>query len=170
MTAAGPVLRDIHLPPASWWPPAPGWWLLAALVLAAGALVAVWCVYRRRRGALRALLREIDGLELAYARDADSARLADQASRVLRRVARRVEPRAASANGAEWRVFVHKYAHAEATRQALDALLDVRFRVTPVLDAPALCGALRVWCRAALRRRPVRSPRTSIVAHGGAAP
>lgn len=170
MTAAGPVLRDIHLPPASWWPPAPGWWLLAALALVAGALVAAWFAYRRHHGTLRALLREIDGLELAYARDADSTRLADQASRVLRRVARRVEPRAASANGVEWRVFVHKYAHAEATRQALDALLDVRFRVAPVLDVSALCGALRVWCRAALRRRPVRSPRAPIIAHDGAAP
>jgi hypothetical protein len=170
MTAAGPVLRDIHLPPASWWPPAPGWWLLAALVLVAGALVVAWCVYRRRRGALNALLREIDGLEPAYARYADSVRLADQASRVLRRVARRVEPRAASTNGSAWRAFVHKYAQGDVTRQALDALLDARFRVAPVLDASALCAALRAWCRAALRRRPARSPRTPIITHDGTAP
>jgi hypothetical protein len=169
MTAAGPVLRDIHLPPAAWWPPAPGWWLLAVLVLVTGALVAAWFVYRRRHGTLRALLREIDALELAYPRDADSARLADQASRLLRRVARRVEPRAASANGSAWRAFVHKYAHADATRQALDALLDVRFRVTPGLDASALCAALRAWCRAALRRRPARSPQAPVTACGGAA-
>ena len=169
MTAMGPVLRDIHLPPASWWPPAPGWWLLAVLVLVAGALVAAWFVYRRRHVALRALLREIDGLELAYARDADCARLADRASRVLRRVARRIESPAASANGSAWRAFVQKYAHAEATREALDALLDVRFRVAPVLDVSALCGALRAWCRAALRRRPVRSPRAPVTARHGAA-
>lgn len=157
MTAAGPALRDIHLPSAAWWPLAPGWWLLAALVLVIGVLGAAWFVSRRRHGALRALLREIDALELAHARAADSARLADQASRVLRRVARRVDPSAASANGSTWRAFVHQYARDDATRQALDALLDARFRPTPGLDAATLCAALRAWSRAALRTR-ARAP------------
>lgn len=156
MIAAGPTLRDIHLPPAAWWPLAPGWWLLAALVIVAGVLVAAWLVARRRRGSLRALLHEIDDLERTYTRAADADVLIDHASRILRRVARRIEPPAASTSGEAWRTFVQRYAHAEATRDALDALLDARYRAGAALAAPALCCALRAWCRAALRRRPVR--------------
>src|SRR6185312_9170830 len=47
--STGPVLRDIHLPPAPpWWPPAPGWWLLAALVLL-GCIALAWLWRRQRR-------------------------------------------------------------------------------------------------------------------------
>ena len=152
MNAGGPVLRDIHLPPAAWWPPAPGWWLLAALVLLLAA-AGIWLANRRvRRRPLAVALREIDRLAATFAGDGDMAALADAASRLLRRVARRIDPVAASASGTAWRTFVHANTHDAAVRKVLDDLIDARFRAHPELDAPTLCAALRVWCKNALRR------------------
>jgi hypothetical protein len=105
---------------------------------------------------LRAALREIAALETAYAHDGDVVRLTDDASRLLRRVARRVDPAVASRNDAVWRTFLHCHACNATTRRALDALTDARVRACPALDAPALFAALRVWCRDALRARTMR--------------
>lgn len=151
MNGNGPVLRDIHLPDAAWWPPAPGWWIVAALVVLASGIIAALLWRRARLRVRRAALREIDSLEAAYARDADAARLADGASRLLRRVARLVEPEAASLAGEAWRAFLHRHARTEATRAALDRLLAARYLARPGLDAPALLAALRAWCGSALR-------------------
>jgi hypothetical protein len=149
------VLKDIHLPPANWWPPAPGWWLLAVLLLlVVGALA--WWLWRSVRGTtLRAALREVDALQAAHARDGNAALLADGASQLMRRVALRVAPGAAAQTGAAWRAFVFAHAPDEGTGRALDALSGERFRPQPKLDAQALLAALRAWCRNALRpRRP----------------
>lgn len=153
MTAEGPVLRDIHLPTAGWWPPAPVWWLLAALLLFGAAGIA-WLLWRHaRRRPLRAALREIGILESSFARDGDVAWLADAASRLLRRIARRIDPVAASRSGEAWRAFVHRHANDAGTRKILDELIEARFRAQPALDVPALMAALRAWCREALRGR-----------------
>lgn len=149
----GPVLRDIHVPAASWWPLAPGWWLLLAVVVLIFALVVAWRILHRRGGRLRAALREIDLLEAAHARDHDAARLVDGASRLLRRVALRTAPAAAAQDGAAWRSFVHAHARDAAARRTLDALAAQRFRAQPSLDVSALLEALRAWCRNALRTR-----------------
>lgn len=154
MSVDGPVLRDIHLPPsAAWWPPAPGWWLLAALVglaFVAGA----WMLRRRRhRRPLAVALHTIDQLAAAFDQDGDATALADGASRLLRRVARRVEPAAASASGETWRAFVRANARDDATGDALEALLAARYRARPELDAEALLTGLRAWCRSALGKR-----------------
>lgn len=151
MNDSGPALRDIHLPPARWWPPAPGWWLLLLVVIALGVGVAWWWRRRARRRPLRSILREIDAIEAAYASNGDDARVAEAASRLLRRLARRIDPASATQSGATWHEFVHRYARDAATRQALDSLMDVRFRAHPALDVPAVTAALRAWCRAALR-------------------
>lgn len=156
MTAEGPVLRDIHLPPASWWPPAPGWWLLALVVVATAACIAWWLRRRRRRGPLHAALREIDAIESAYATSRDTARVADECSRLLRRVACRIDPFAASTTGTPWREFLHRHAHDDATRRALDDLDDTRFRANPELDTQALFVAMQTWCRVALWHRDNR--------------
>lgn len=154
MNASGPVLRDIQLPPAAWWPPAPGWWIVAALVLLAVGLAA-WLLWRHGRQRLRrAALREVDMLAAAYTRDGDDAKLADGASRLLRRVARVVEADAASQSGETWRGFLHRYARDAATREALDRLVATRYVAQPTLDVPALLAALRAWCGDALRHRP----------------
>lgn len=152
---SGPVLRDIHLPPAHWWPLALGWWLLAVVLLLAAIGVAWWLRRMARGNPLRAVLREIDALEGAHARDGNAARLADQASQLMRRVALRVAPDVAAQTGATWRAFVGLYAPDETTRHALDALASERFRAQPMLDAPALLAALRAWCRDALRTRAI---------------
>lgn len=160
----GPVLRDIHLPPAPWWPLAPGWWALLAVLLLAALGVAWWLHRRAQRGPLRAALREIDTLVAAHAVDGSDDRLADGASRLLRRVASRIDPAAAAQDGAAWITFVHTHARDADTRHALDALAAERFRACPSLDAPALLQALRTWCRAALS---ARAP-ASFLGKGGA--
>ncbi|MGH8152027.1 MAG: DUF4381 family protein [Rhodanobacteraceae bacterium] len=154
----GPVLRDIHLPPAGWWPPGPGWWIVAGLVAAICLLVVASLAWRRRRAPLRAALREIGALAAAFGRDGDAAKLADGASRLLRRIARRIDPAVAARGGGEWRAFLRRYARNDTTRAALDQLVEARFRVAPSFEALALLAALRVWCRRALRERP-SSPR-----------
>jgi hypothetical protein len=151
MSDSGPVLRDIHLPSAGWWPLAPGWWLLLLAVVALAVGVAWWWRQRTRWRPLQSILREIDAIEAAHAIDRDDARAAEEASRVLRRVARRIDPTVAAQSGATWRAFVHSCAPDAATRQALDTLMDIRFRAFPTLEVPALTKALRAWCRTALR-------------------
>jgi hypothetical protein len=84
--------------------------------------------------------------------------MADACSRLLRRVARRIDPAAMSATGAAWRAFLHRHARDAVTRQALDDLDGARFRADPALDAPALYAALRSWCRVALRHREGQWP------------
>jgi hypothetical protein len=161
MNDTGPVLRDIHLPPPAWWPPAPGWWLLALVAAVAAVGVAWWWRRRERRRPLRSVLREIHAIEAAHADHRDDARVAEQASRLLRRVARRIDPVAATRNGDAWRAFVHRHAPEAKTREALDSLMDVRFHAHPVLDMPAVTAALRAWCRTALctpRTRRLKKP------------
>jgi hypothetical protein len=156
----GPVLRDIHLPPAAWWPPAPGWWIVAALVVLTSCATG-WLLWRRvRQRARRAALREVDALAAAYGNDGDTARLADGASRLLRRAARVIEPGAASLSGEAWRAFLHRHARDPETRAALDRLVVARYLARPALDGSALVTALRAWCRHALpgRRHRARHP------------
>lgn len=96
------VLRDIHQPPPPpWWPPAPGWWLLAALVLA----LAAWGAWRgwRRRARRRALAAWFDrALAEAGSPPAQVAAI----SELLRRAARRLDPRADRLQGEEWLAFL----------------------------------------------------------------
>jgi len=151
MSVDGPSLRDIHLPSAAWWPLAPGWWVVVASIVLL-VVVAAWSMRRRKRHRPLAMaLQEIDVLAATFARNGDTAELADGASRLLRRVGRKVDPAIASRSGEAWRTFVQAHAHDADVRATLDGLLDARFRARPVLDAPALLAALRAWCGNALR-------------------
>lgn len=149
----GPVLRDIHLPSAPWWPLAPGWWALAAVVALLAVGVAWWLRRQASRRPLRAALREVDALAASHAADGDDAGLADGASRLLRRIALRIDPGAAAQTGAAWSAFVAAHARDASTRRALAALAAQRFRAQPAVDAPLLLVALRTWCRDALSGR-----------------
>lgn len=151
MSAAGPALRDIHLPPAPWWPPAPGWWILAALILIL-ALIAAWWLRRRTQDSIAQLVqREIALLESNFARSQDTAALAAGASRLLRRVALRIEPAAAVAGGDVWRAFLHRRAGNDQDAAMLDTLATASFQRHPQIDAASLLDALRSWCMRALR-------------------
>lgn len=170
MNDNGPVLRDIHLPPAGWWPPAAGWWLLVLVVIVLAGGAAWWWRRRARQRPLRSILREIDAIEAAHADHRDDTRVAEEASRLLRRVARRLDPAVASQTGPAWRAFVQRHAHDAATWHALDGLMDVRFRAHPAFDIPAVASALRAWCRAALRVPHARRFRKPAVVRSAATP
>lgn len=150
-----PVLRDIHVPSAAWWPLAPGWWIVAGLVLLLGVLIA-WLLWRHAKGRVaRAALREVDRMQAAFVRDRDLAALVASASRLLRRIALRMDPVAASSRGEAWRAFLHERTRDAWVAAALDRLVDAPFRVHPAVDASELLRALRQWCKQALR-----TPRT----------
>jgi len=108
MSTAGPVLRDIHLPPApSWWPPAPGWWLLAVLLVFA----VLWLLRRWRRRVRLQRQRELLRREWQRAWDAhpparEPAALVAALSLLLRRSARRYAPHALSLQGEPWLDFL----------------------------------------------------------------
>lgn len=159
MSPEGPVLRDIHVPPAAWWPLAPGVWLLVVVLALCIAATLWWLLRRARRRPLVAALREVDRIAAVYAANGDAANVADGASRLLRRIACRIDPAAASQGGEAWRAFVHGQAPDAATRDALDGLVDARFRAHPEVDVPAVLSALRAWCGRALRPRGVRAAR-----------
>lgn len=118
-------LRDIHLPPAPpWWPPAPGWWWLAAAVAAVLAFV-IARQWRRRRRRL-ALARLFDD---AVARSPTPAARIGAMSELLRRVARRVDPAAATFAGDDWLRFLDRGRATHDFQSGAGALLrDGAFR------------------------------------------
>lgn len=150
--ATGPVLRDIHVPPAPpWWPPAPGWWALAVVVLLGASAAIVW--WRRRRGVQRriaAVLAELDALAAQHARDGDDAALAAGLHRLLRRAARRRDAAAAHASGEAWRHLLAQVPTDASTLATLLVLDQAVYRPLPFDQAAALT-AVRHWLTAALR-------------------
>ena len=148
---SGPVLRDIHLPPApGWWPPAPGWWMLAALVvvLAAGALYKLHKMRKRRRHE-RAVLGELDACIAAHR--GEPAALAAALSRFLRRLALR-DAHAAAHAGERWLEYLDARGGGEEFRHGAGrVLLDAPFRARADFDSAALIALVRRYVRNALQ-------------------
>jgi hypothetical protein len=161
--AQGPVLRDIHLPPAPhWWPPAPGWWLLAALLV----VVAVFLTLRLRRVHRTARWRrrirtEIDRIAGRHAAQADDVRLATELSAVLRRASLLLDPGAAALHGEAWLAFLDRHGGGEGFRHGPGrAMIDAPYRRAAEVDAAALLALSRDWIACALAdRAPTDVPR-----------
>ena len=151
--AAGPVLRDIHLPPPpSWWPPAPGWWLLAALLLVV-LFFAVRALLRqqRERRWRRRIYAELERIAAMHAAQPDPAHLAMQVSSLLRRATLMIEPDAVALSGERWLAFLdERVGGEEFARGPGRALLDAPYRRTADFDAPGLLATARRWLELAL--------------------
>ncbi|TXH72125.1 MAG: DUF4381 domain-containing protein [Lysobacteraceae bacterium] len=96
------VLHDVIAPQApGWWPPAPGWWgVFVVLSLAIALMWWRWIRRRRRRAEFAAMFEDaIVGSVNAPARIAAMSEL-------LRRAARRHDPRADRMQGEEWLRFL----------------------------------------------------------------
>jgi hypothetical protein len=161
--AAGPELRDIHLPPPpGWWPPAPGWWLLAlvGVVVLVLAVRMLWRLERDRRWRAR-VRAELERIAAAHARDADAQQLSIAVSALLRRASRLLAPHAAALQGEAWLEFLDarlpagEAAAAPFRRGAGRALLDAPYRRADdpavAVDARALVALARRWLAHALR-------------------
>ena len=151
--ANGPLLRDIHLPPApSWWPLAPGWWGLMALVLLTVG-IAIWWWRRQRRSAAdeRRVLAEVDRA-LSLWREHPQA-LATGLHQLLRRAALRIDPTAALQRGDAWRRTLARMPVDAMALEQLHRLEAAMYRPTMSLDPDAAANATRRWLQLAWRHR-----------------
>lgn len=152
-SAAGPPLRDIHLPPdPSWWPPAIGWWLLVALLLLALAAV-VWLWRRRRRARLRQrrILGELDRLVRLHRDDGDRAALLGGVHQLLRRVVRQHDAAAVQLRGEAWRRTLARVPVDATTLDRLHALDQRIYQPPRDDDERELIEAARRWLRLAVK-------------------
>lgn len=136
IAAAAVALRDIHQPPAPpLWPPAPGWWVLFAVLGAVVAAAWTWQARRKRRR------RQVEALfDTTIARAATPPQSVAAMSELLRRAARRHDPRADRLQGAAWLEALGKHlppdeaAALDPAREPGRVLLEGGFRAD-VTDA-----------------------------------
>ncbi|TAL75287.1 MAG: DUF4381 family protein [Rhodanobacter sp.] len=150
--ARGPVLRDIHLPPAPpWWPPAPGWWVLAAMVVVL-ALLGAW-LWRRERTITRRREHWFAELDRVQRQAVDAGATLAGIHQLLRRVARLHVPSAARQSGAAWRATLARVRVDAQVVERLAALDAAMYRPALATDADAARQAARLWLHAAARPR-----------------
>jgi hypothetical protein len=146
-TDAGPLLRDIHLPPEpGWWPPAPGWWMLAGIAL----ILLVWVAsrWRRRRrlaAARRGLQHEWQRVIDADPGDAGAAARVAGMSLLLRRAARRYARNQSTLRDEDWLAFLDGDDPRRPFREGVGRLLlDGPYRAqVPADEAAALAELVR---------------------------
>ena len=154
----GPVLRDIHLPPApSWWPPAPGWWVLAALAVV--FLIAALLWWRRRSARVardRRLLAEVDALAEACRDGEDVSVLATALHQLLRRAARQIDPAAATRQNAAWRATLASVPVEPDVVERLMQLDQAIYRPGAAFEVAPVLQAMKRWLEAMLAQQSAR--------------
>jgi hypothetical protein len=146
--AAGPELRDIHLPPPpGWWPPAPGWWIAAAIILAAVIYISIKVyISVKRRRVRRAIFGELDRCIADSC--GDSVALAASLSLFLRRLTLRSAPEAAAYSGERWVAYLDRQGGTDDFSRGIGrALLDAPFRPRQQYDSAALTALVRRHAR-----------------------
>ncbi|HOX70482.1 MAG TPA: DUF4381 domain-containing protein [Dokdonella sp.] len=160
MNAAGPTLRDIHMPPdPSWWPPAPGWWLLAILLVAATIYAAVHLRRRLRvRRWQRSVQAELERIAATHGAPEDAPSLAAAISGLLRRASRLLDAGAPSLRGEAWLAFLDSKMHGDGFSNGPGrVILDGPYRREIAIDAEALLDLTRRWLATALSRQVHRA-------------
>jgi hypothetical protein len=147
----GPVLRDIHMPPApSWWPLAPGWWVLLALVCALA--IVLWLIYRgaaKKHRMRERILAEIE--EVSARHPHDDAAYAASLHQLLRRAARRYAIDAHSSQGERWKQVLSQVSVDSSIVDALMTLDARMYQPHTTFDRARVEAAARRWLDAALR-------------------
>ena len=146
-------LRDIHLPDAvSWWPPAPGWWLLLGGLLLALLFIRVirpWWRKRQRRRLLPQLARrELDRIIRQHQQEADTLRLVQGISMLLRRIAISYLPReeaAASTGDARLEQLNQLVPQQHFDAELAQWLLHAPYQRQADVDVQRLIQATRNW-------------------------
>ena len=149
--AAGPTLRDIHLPPPpGWGPPAPGWWLLGLAIVLCGIFTfKILYKMQNTRRTKKAVMTELD--RYIDAARGDPAALAAALSQFLRRMALRDTPAAAALPDERWLRYLDSHLVGdEFARGVGRVLLDAPFRPAQAYDRAALIALVRRWTRNAL--------------------
>lgn len=142
-------LQDIHgAAEPSLWPPAPGWWLIAAIGLAV-VLYLLVLLFRKLRVRLRRrrLLRELDGLAVAFDPQTRSADYLAGLNRLFKAIAIRAFPDSGCARmqGSDWVAFICQHLPGGADIQQIEALEAGPYQRKPEFDPQVLQARARQW-------------------------
>lgn len=149
----GPQLRDIHVPPASWWPPAPGWWILAVLLLLAVALALWWLrVLQRKRRIRRVLAGELERIRQDFSHSGDRPRLAAALSQLLRRAVR-LHGGDSQLRGNAWRDELQRIVPGRVDAEQAALLEQAPYQRSADFDAESLLRSCEAWLHEALEVR-----------------
>jgi len=154
-------LRDIHLPePISWWPPAPGWWLLAAILILFTAAIFLTQKWRNKNRLKKNTLKRLDAIYAQYDCDADTSKLVQSLSILLRRSCISYYPRceSASATGKNWLHHLDTLTNDKGFAQGVGSILATAPYKSAAHVSAIDTDQLRILCRNWLLAQPKCQP------------
>jgi hypothetical protein len=113
-------LRDIHMPDTvSWWPLAIGWWILLGLLVAIVAITYIYKYLKKRKQFSKVALQEFNSVAEQFKTQADSQKLIEDLSMLLRRITISAFPdkHVAGMTGGAWLKFLDEVASQSSPQQ-----------------------------------------------------